>query len=221
MLELWDRLPPNLRGTLRTLVTIALNGGCAALASVVIDPDHFNLSHLKHLGIVFGVGALAAVVNWLRQSPWKTADDRMMTTIARSVPFVMIAALMGLAALTAGCGPKQYHTAVVANTSIAQAIFACRMPRSPRTSEARHRCEAREYKAQILTLLEAGDDLTLALKDWNHRSRCRQTSARDREGAATADRPADQLSAGERAALRGADGAERAAGERRATGCCG
>jgi hypothetical protein len=104
MLELWDRLPPNLRGTLRTLVTIALNGGCAALGAVVIDPDHFGLEHLKHVGIVFGVGALAAVVNWLRQSPWKTADDRLMTTIARSAPVLMIAGLLGLAACTMpGC----------------------------------------------------------------------------------------------------------------------
>jgi hypothetical protein len=54
MLELWDRLPPNLRGTLRTLVTIALNGGCATLGSVRPGPLSLHL--------------IAAL---LGQSPWR------------------------------------------------------------------------------------------------------------------------------------------------------
>ncbi len=108
MQELWHRLPPSVRGTIRTLVTVALNGGAAALSSVVIDPDHFNLTHMKHIGLMFAAGAAAGVINWLRQSPWKTPDDRLMTTIARSVPIVMIVTLLGLAVLSMpGCGVAQ------------------------------------------------------------------------------------------------------------------
>lgn len=67
-----------------------------------------------------------------------------------------------------GCGPKQYHTAVVANTSIAQAIFAMQdaeiaAHNAKLITDQKHAA----YKGQILTLLQAGDDLTLALKDWD------------------------------------------------------
>lgn len=65
------------------------------------------------------------------------------------------------------CGPKQYHTAVVANTSLAQAIFAVQdaeiaAHNAKLITDERHAA----YKADILKLLEAGDALTLALKDW-------------------------------------------------------
>lgn len=104
MLELWDRLPPKARGTLKTLFTIALNGGCATLGAVAIDPEHFSLEHLKHLAIAFGIGATAAVINWLRQSPWKKPDENFLDSVARSVPIVMICVLLGLAAFSApGC----------------------------------------------------------------------------------------------------------------------
>jgi hypothetical protein len=66
------------------------------------------------------------------------------------------------------CGPKQYHTAVVANTSIAQAIFAVQDAEiAAHTAGFITADQHAVYKAQILTLLLAGDDLTLALKDWN------------------------------------------------------
>lgn len=67
-----------------------------------------------------------------------------------------------------GCGAKQYHTAVVANTSIAQAIFAAQdaeiaAHNAKLVTDEKHVV----YKAEILKLLVAGDDLTLALKGWD------------------------------------------------------
>lgn len=169
MRELWERLPSSMRGTIRTVITIAANGGVAAIGAELIDPEHFGFAHLKHVAIVFGMGAAAAVINWLRQSPWKTPDDRLMATIARSVPMVMIATLLGLAWLTMpGCGPKQYHGAVVANTTLAQSIFALQD-----AEIAAHNAKLIPddkhvvYKKQILALLVVGDDLTLALKAWD------------------------------------------------------
>lgn len=66
-----------------------------------------------------------------------------------------------------GCGAKQYHNAVVANTGLAQAIFAVQdaeiaAHNSQLITDEKHAA----YKVQILALLNAGDDLTLALKDW-------------------------------------------------------
>lgn len=67
-----------------------------------------------------------------------------------------------------GCGPKQYHSAVVANTSIAQAIFAVQDAEiAAHTAKLIPDEKHVAYKGQILKLLQAGDDLTLALKDWD------------------------------------------------------
>lgn len=73
LISFWNGLPSAVRTTLHTLLTIAWNGGATALGFAVIDPDHFNIHELKHLGAVFGMGALVAVINWVRQSPWKRA----------------------------------------------------------------------------------------------------------------------------------------------------
>lgn len=68
----WCSLPSSARATVRTVLTIAINGGASALSFAVVDPDHFNLHELKHLGAVFAIGAAVAVINWIRQQPWKT-----------------------------------------------------------------------------------------------------------------------------------------------------
>ncbi len=76
-------------------------------------------------------------------------------------------ALVLCLAASSACGAKQYHTAVVANTSLAQAIFAVQdaeiaAHNAKLITDEKHA----GYKLAILKLLEAGDDLTLALKDW-------------------------------------------------------
>lgn len=102
-----------------------------------------------------------------KNDPPVSADT--LEKIARSVPFVLIAALLGLAALSMpGCGPKQHHVAVVANTSIAEAIFALQdaeiaAHQDGLVDDTRHVL----YKAQILRLLLAGDDLTIAVRNWD------------------------------------------------------
>jgi hypothetical protein len=96
-------------------------------------------------------------------------SNETLDKIARSVPIVLIVGLLGLAAFSlTGCGPKQYHTAVVANTSIAEAIFALQdaeiaAHNDGLADETRHTI----YKAQILRLLLAGDDLTVAVQHWD------------------------------------------------------
>jgi hypothetical protein len=99
-------------------------------------------------------------------------DARIAKGMGASVKasaIVLACVLAGGAAFAASaCGPKQYHTAVVANTSIAQAIFAVQDAETAAHNAGLITTEKHAaYKAQILTLLEAGDDLTLALKDWN------------------------------------------------------
>lgn len=51
-------------------ITAVLSGGSMAVGSIIIDPEHFNSDHLKHLGIVFAAGGLMGLFNWMRTSPW-------------------------------------------------------------------------------------------------------------------------------------------------------
>lgn len=70
-MKFWNNLPPMVRHLLSTMLTVILSGGAMATSSIVIDPDHFNSQHLKHLGLVFAAGALMGLLNWLRQKPWE------------------------------------------------------------------------------------------------------------------------------------------------------
>lgn len=79
----------------------------------------------------------------------------------------LMLALLIVGASVSACGAKQYHTAVVANTSIAQSIFALQdaeiaAHNAKLVTDAKHA----EYKKQILKLLQAGDGLTVALQHW-------------------------------------------------------
>lgn len=66
------------------------------------------------------------------------------------------------------CGPKTYHNAVVANTSIADAIFALQDAEIAAHNAGLITAEKHAaYKKQIGLLLYAGDDLTVALKAWD------------------------------------------------------
>jgi hypothetical protein len=51
------------------LLAAAISAAGSSLAAMVMDPDHFNLSNLKHLGIVAGLSALMGVAGYLKQSP--------------------------------------------------------------------------------------------------------------------------------------------------------
>lgn len=78
--------------------------------------------------------------------------------------FVLVCCLVFVSA----CGDKQFHTAVVANTTLAQAIFALQdeeitAHNATLITDAKHV----EYKATIGKLLVAGDDLTVALQHWD------------------------------------------------------
>jgi hypothetical protein len=84
----------------------------------------------------------------------------------KKLPVVLLAVALGLG--SSACSPKQYHHTVVANTTLAQAIFALQDEEmvahdAKLISDAKHAT----YKAQILALLVAGDDLTLALRAWD------------------------------------------------------
>ena len=75
--------------------------------------------------------------------------------------------VLALGFVTVGCGAKQHHAVVVANVTLSQAIFAVQdaemeAHRAGLITDLAHV----RHKAQILTLLLAGDDLTLALRDW-------------------------------------------------------
>jgi membrane-associated phospholipid phosphatase len=48
---------------------------------------------LRHLGAVFGMGALVALVNWIRQSPWKRADATARP-LGLGVGIVLLACLL-------------------------------------------------------------------------------------------------------------------------------
>jgi hypothetical protein len=59
------------RHFLNAALTAAISGGAGACGSIVLDPDHFGVDHLRHLGIVFAAGAIFGLINWLRSSPWQ------------------------------------------------------------------------------------------------------------------------------------------------------
>lgn len=65
---------------LKGLAAALISGAAAALGSMMLDPDHFGIAHLKHLGIVAGLGAVTGVINFLRQSPippaWNGVERR-------------------------------------------------------------------------------------------------------------------------------------------------
>jgi hypothetical protein len=66
-----------------------------------------------------------------------------------------------------GCSVKQHHALVVADVTLSQAIFALQDAEivahtAGEISDVAHV----RYTKQILVLLLAGDDLTLALRDW-------------------------------------------------------
>jgi hypothetical protein len=75
LIDWWDDLPPAARAALRGAMTAALNGGAAATGAVMIDPTHFNRDELRHVALMFGMGALVGVLNWLRSSPWQSAAN--------------------------------------------------------------------------------------------------------------------------------------------------
>lgn len=54
---------------LKGLLAAMLAGAASAVAAMMIDYEHFNLEHLKHLGIVAAVGAIMGVAGYLKQSP--------------------------------------------------------------------------------------------------------------------------------------------------------
>lgn len=54
---------------LKGLAAAALSGAASTLGAMAIDPDHFNTSNLRHLGLVAALGAITGTVGYLKQSP--------------------------------------------------------------------------------------------------------------------------------------------------------
>jgi hypothetical protein len=157
------------------LMVLAVIASLALLSESVVRELGLPLAILPWLPWCRLVTMIAGVVGAkLGNSPLPGKADAPLSqstlnNIASSASILVIAGLLGLAAATmSACGPKQYRTAVTANTSIAQAIFALQdseiaAHNAKLVTDVKHV----EYKAEILTLLQAGDDLTLALKDWD------------------------------------------------------
>lgn len=164
LIDLWDRLSPATRATIRTLVTIALNGGGMAISAMYVDPVHFSGHDLMHVAAVFGLGAAVGVINWLRKQPWAAAQEDVVNIAKLGV--VILAVTLGAGLLT-GCAAKQYHTAVVADQTLSSAIFALQDAElAAHTAKLIPDAKHAQYKATIKKLLVAGDDLTVALQHW-------------------------------------------------------
>lgn len=55
---------------LKGLISAAIGGGAAAVTTMIVAPETFNLQDgLKKVFAVAGVSALVAVANYLKQSP--------------------------------------------------------------------------------------------------------------------------------------------------------
>lgn len=54
---------------LKGLAASFITGASGMLASVVIDSEHFNPGHGKHLAMVAGISGLIGVAAYLKQSP--------------------------------------------------------------------------------------------------------------------------------------------------------
>jgi hypothetical protein len=54
------------------LLSAAVSGSGGILASMVLDPTHFDSTHPRHLAIVAGIGAIIGVGNYLQHSPLTT-----------------------------------------------------------------------------------------------------------------------------------------------------
>lgn len=116
LIDLWDRLSPGARATLRTLVTVALNGAGTAISAMYFDPTHFNGHELKHVFTVAGLGAAIGVINWLRKQPWVAAQDDIVTVSKTTIKagVILLAVLLGGGALATlpGCASSGTLTPV-------------------------------------------------------------------------------------------------------------
>ena len=130
------------------------------------------------LELIFAIAGF--VGGYLRMSPAPLSGEHPLATNEAGVALsplnsskviaILIACLLGGAAAlsTPACGPKAYHNAVVADTSLSQALFAlddaeAAAFKANLITPAKHQ----EYSKTILALLKAGDDLTVALRAWD------------------------------------------------------
>jgi len=88
---------------LKGLLSAILSGAASAAGAMVLDPDHFGVDHLRHLGLVAGVGAIVGLINYLKQSPLPANGESVLDKAAKAVPVVLLAAALG--ATVAGCHP--------------------------------------------------------------------------------------------------------------------
>lgn len=115
----WRELPAAVRNIAAGLTTAAVSGGAAAAGMYALDPAHFNMTELRHLGLAFLAGAVAGVLNWLRSSPWQRPGGA-----AKTVLFAMLIwPLAGCA--TAGAFAREAQVvnrqAILANRAAHQA----------------------------------------------------------------------------------------------------
>jgi len=107
---------------LKGLLSAVLSGAAGAAAGMVLDPDHFGLDHLKHLGMIAAVGAIAGVINYLRQSPLPPGEG-VLDKAAKSVPIVLLAVALGW--ILTGCASlPAKQRAVVSLQSVESALGA-------------------------------------------------------------------------------------------------
>jgi hypothetical protein len=123
-------------------------------------------------------GTVLALVNRSQVTSPQTLQDMSPKTLAaaqdasqpvkdtvRKLPAVLLA--LTLAGSITACGPKQYHALTVGTLSVSQALFD--VQDAENAAFAGHLITPEnhaKHKAQILTLLMAGDDLTMALRAW-------------------------------------------------------
>lgn len=51
------------------IIAAFITSSSGVLASVIVDPDHFNLDHSKHLLMVAAITGIVGVASYLKQSP--------------------------------------------------------------------------------------------------------------------------------------------------------
>jgi hypothetical protein len=126
-----------MKGWINGLITATVSGAASAAGAVVIDPEHFNGRHLRYLAIVAGAGALLALINYLRQSPWPASKPDL--------------------------DPRRYITAAVLLGATLLPLTACTVPPTIQTPQARAAFSADvavqrvgEFQQVVIDLSDAG-----------------------------------------------------------------
>lgn len=150
-----------------TFLTSQLGGLHAAFPSLTAVAD---------ARIAIGAAVLGFISGYLKMSPLALSADHPMATNEASVVLspvnsgkaIAVVLACVLATSSMACGAKQYHGLVVADQALSTALFALQdaeiaSHNAGLITDVKHAA----YKAEIAKLLQAGDDLTMALQAWD------------------------------------------------------